>query len=194
MTGLLFVRGPASPIAAASERTQLALERLMPVPAAFERRYALRRRAVELIGALEGVGEADAAARSALIDELVAVARDAANEADEARRNGVDPVTLRVLSRHSPAGATLLAVAPLPPAFSYSSISTYRECPLRYAFSYVYGITVDDRKGFFEFGSTVHAAFEGFMKECRDARAAGLAEPGYEVLRAKFDEAFDPRG
>ena len=46
------------------------LERLMPVPAAFERRYELRRRAVELIGALERVGEGDAAVRAALIDEL----------------------------------------------------------------------------------------------------------------------------
>jgi DNA helicase-2/ATP-dependent DNA helicase PcrA len=169
------------------------LERLMPVPAAFERRYALRRRAVELIGALERTRDGDAATRDALVAELVVVARDAANEAGEARRNGIDPVTLRVLSRHAPAGQALLQLAPLPSAFSHSSLRTYAECPLRFALGSVYRIAVDDRKGFFEFGTTVHAAFEGFMKERRDALAAGLPAPGYELLKAKFDEAYDPR-
>ena len=51
--------------------TTPSFERLMPVPEAFERRYALRRRAVELIGALEAIGGADPEAAAALTAELV---------------------------------------------------------------------------------------------------------------------------
>lgn len=116
---------------AAAQATPV-LERLMPVPAAFERRYQLRRRAVELIGALEAASAQDPPdpdARAALLDELVAVARAAADEAEEARRNGLDPVTLRVLSRHAPAGETLLALTGPPGGFSHSAFSTYQDLP-----------------------------------------------------------------
>ncbi len=50
-------------------------------------------------------------------------------------------------------GLALLQIAPLPSAFSYSSLHTYAECPLQFALSSVYGLRVDDRKGYFEFGS-----------------------------------------
>ncbi len=40
----------------AATQATATLERVMPVPAAFERRYALRRRAVELVGTLESLG------------------------------------------------------------------------------------------------------------------------------------------
>jgi len=172
--------------------TTPSFERLMPVPEAFERRYALRRRAVELIGALEATGGADLGTAAALTDELVTVARDAAGLADEARLAGVDPVTLRVLSRHSPAGSSLLEVASLPRAFSHSQFRAYLECPLAYAFGSVYRIPTEERKGFFEFGTAIHAAFETYTSARREARAAGLPDPGYEALEAGFAKVFEP--
>jgi DNA helicase-2/ATP-dependent DNA helicase PcrA len=169
------------------------LLRLMPVPMAQERRFALRRRAVELIGALEALDPEDGEARSALTEELVAVAADAARVADEARRNGVDPMTLTVLSRHAPAGRTLLELAPPPPTLSHSQLQAYRECPLRYAFERVYRIPVDDTRGLFEFGHAIHAAFEAFAIARRDARAAGNPDPDYDTLKSAFDAVWRPR-
>ncbi len=172
--------------------TTASIERLMPVPEDFERRYALRRRAVELIGELEAAGGADPEAAAALTDELLTVARDAAGLAGEERRAGLDPVTLRVASRHSPAGSALLEVASLPPAFSHSQFRAYSECPLAYAFGNVYRIPTQERKGFFEFGTAIHEAFETFTVARREARAAGLADPGFDALDAGFAKAFEP--
>ncbi len=182
----------AADLAAATAATQARLLRLMPVPAAFERRFALRRRAVELIGALEVLAPDDAAGRAAVIAELVDVAEEAAGVADDQRRNGVDPVTLRVLSRHDPAGRLLLELASLPSAFSHSQLSTYRECPLRYAFEKVYRVPVVRERGYFTFGSAVHKAFEDFVTAKRAAEAAGEPPPGLPELRAAFDRAWDP--
>ena len=172
--------------------TTASFERLMPVPEAFERRYALRRRAVELIGALEATGGADPETAAALTDELVTVARDAAGLAGEARQAGLDPVTLRVVSRHSAAGSSLLEVASLPWAFSHSQFRAYAECPLAYAFGNVYRVPTDERKGYFEFGTAIHAAFETFTIARREARAAGLPDPGFEALQAGFADVFEP--
>jgi putative RecB family exonuclease len=169
-----------------------ALERIMPVPTAFERRYGLRRRAVELIGALEHLDPADEAARAAFISELVTVATDAAGAAAEERKQGIDPLTMRVVAKHAPAGQTLLQVAPLPRAFSHSQFRAYQECGLRYAFDRVYRIPSVETKGFFEFGSLVHATFETFVKQQREARAAGEPEPTFDDLKATFDASWDP--
>jgi RecB family exonuclease len=169
-----------------------ALERLMPVPTAFERRYALRRRAVELIGVLEQLDPADESARAAVIEELMTVATDAAGAAEEERRQGIDPLTMRVIARHAPAGQSLLQIAPLPSAFSHSQFRLYQECGLRYAFERVYRIPSAETKGFFEFGSLVHATFEAFVKQRREARAAGEPEPTFEDLKAAFDQRWTP--
>ncbi len=176
----------------AEAEMQAAMERQMPVPEPFERRYALRRQAVELIGTLEQLDPGDDAAREAVIGELVEVARDAAGAADEGRRNGIDPLTLRVLARHGPAGEELLRLAPLPRMFSHSQFNTYRQCHLRYAFEKLYRIPSADRKGFFEFGTVMHSAFEDFVKEASAAKAAGAEPPSFERLQRAFDEHFDP--
>ena len=186
------VRPPGADLAAATAVTQERLLRLMPVPAAFERRFALRRRAVELIGALEMLATDDDAGREPILAELMEVATTAAGLADEQRRNGVDPVTLRVLSRHTPAGRALLELAPLPRAFSHSQLNTFRECPLRYAFEKVYRIPVVEERGYFTFGTAVHQAFEDFITSKREAAAAGLPTPGIADLTAAFDRAWDP--
>jgi DNA helicase II / ATP-dependent DNA helicase PcrA len=168
------------------------LERLMPVPAAYERRYRLRRRAVELIGALELAGESDPSTIEVLIGELLQVAREAAGEAEKDRRRGIDPLTLRVLSRHSPAGQALLAVASLPGSFSHSQFRLYQECPLAYSLANLFRIPSDERKGYFEFGSAIHGAFETFTIARREARAAGLPDPGFETLEAGFERVWEP--
>ena len=41
---------------------------------------------------------------------------DAAGAADEERRQGIDPLTMKVVAKHAPAGQTLLQIAPLPMA------------------------------------------------------------------------------
>jgi superfamily I DNA/RNA helicase/RecB family exonuclease len=182
--------GASADVAAAHATTELL--KLMPVPQAHERRFALRRRAVELIGALEGLDPEDAEARASLTAELVSVAEHAAGIADEARRNGLDPLTLTVLSRHAPAGRTLLELAPLPQTFSHSQLNTYLECPLRYAFDKVYRIPVSERKGYFEFGGAIHAAFEAYARSRRDALASGEPAPGYGVLEAALASVWQP--
>jgi DNA helicase-2/ATP-dependent DNA helicase PcrA len=173
--------------------TTVQLLKLMPVPLAHERRFALRRRAIEIIGMLEGLAPQDNEGRRSLTAELVEVAEAAASAADEARRNGLDPLTLNVLSRHAPAGKTLLEMTALPQTFSHSQLRMYDECPLRYAFNKVYRIPVAATQGYFEFGSVIHAAFETYARTRRDAIAAGLPAPGYEALKHAFDEAWEPR-
>ena len=116
------------------------LLKLMPVPLAHEKRFSLRRRAVEIMSMLEGLAADDHTGRAALTGELVEVAEAAAGAAEEARLNGLDPLTLNVLSRHAPAGKTLLEMTALPQTFSHSQLRTYSECPLQYAFQKVYRI------------------------------------------------------
>ena len=173
--------------------TTVQLLKLMPVPLAHERRFTLRRRAVEIIGMLEGLAPDDAEGRRSLTHELVEVAEAAANAADEARLNGLDPITLNVLSRHAPAGKTLLELTALPQTFSHSQLRMYDECPLQYAFNKVYRIPVATTPGYFEFGHVIHSAFEVYARTRRDAIAAGLPPPGYEALKQAFDAAWEPR-
>ena len=83
-------------------------------------------------------------------------------------------------------------IAPLPSAFSHSQFRAYEECGLRYAFERIYRIPSAETKGFFEFGSLVHATFEEFVKRRREARAAGEPEPTFEDLKATFDARWTP--
>ena len=168
------------------------LLKLMPLPDGFRRRFALRRRAVEIIGALEELDPLDHHARSALTTELVAVASDAAGLAEETRRDGLDPLTISAVAGHSQAGRTLLEVASLPPSFSHSQFYAYAECPLRYAFERVYRIPTEGAKSYFEFGTAIHQAFEAFVRARRDALAAGGPAPDYAALREAFDRVWVP--
>ncbi len=173
-----------------------AVRRVMPLPSARERRLALRLRASEIVGLMEGSDGADpeaAAARSELEGELAAVARSAAITADEARAQGLDPLTFRTLALDDGAGANLLQVAPLPGRHSYSSLRVYDECPLKYAFEYVYRMPPPDRPvAAFAFGTTAHAAFEAFTKERRERAARGEPPPSRAELEAAFRAAWTP--
>ena len=138
---LQFEPEPGAPSAADIERQVAAVRRVMPLPTARERRLALRLRASELVGLMEATSGADpegAAARDGLTSELATIARSAATTADEARAQGLDPLTFRTIALDDGAGANLLQVAPLPGRHSYSSLRMYDNCPLQYAFGYVY--------------------------------------------------------
>ena len=179
--------------AESAPETTVQLLKMMPVPLAHERRFALRRRAVEIMGMLEGLAADDHEGRATLTRELVEVAEAAAGAADEARMHGLDPLTLNVVSSHAPAGKVLLELTSLPPSFSHSQLRTYGECPLQYAFQRVYRIPVAETPGYFEFGHVIHQAFEVYARQRREAVAAGLPVPGYEALHQAFDDAWQPR-
>ena len=173
-----------------------AARRVMPLPTARERRLALRLRAAELVGLMEGVAETDpegTAAREAFSGRLVDVGWSAAQSADEARAAGLDPLTFRSIALDSGAGANLLAVAPLPGGFSYSSLDAYERCGLKYALSYVYRMPVPDRPvGAFAFGNRAHEAFEAFTRERRERIARGEPAPTREDLERHFRSGWKP--
>jgi putative RecB family exonuclease len=102
------------------------------------------------------------------------------------------PADLPAPAELSPARS--MADAPLPAYESHSSISTYRGCPLRYAFRYVEQRPGEVSPGQFAFGNAVHKAFEAFGSARIAARAEGSAEPGCDVLQAAFDRKIAAAG
>jgi DNA helicase II / ATP-dependent DNA helicase PcrA len=179
----------------ALERTAAAVRAVMPLPTKRERRLALRLRATELLGMLEGTDaanpEADAA-RLRFTEELAEVGRSAALSAEEARALGLDPFTFQAIAQDSAAGANLLQVAPLAPHFSYSQFWTYERCPLQYAFASVYRIPSARKAGYFAFGSAAHAAFERFTRERRERLARGEPAPTKADLERIFAAEWNP--
>ncbi len=178
------------------DRQVAAVRRVMPLPTARERRLALRLRASELVGLMEATSIENAegpAARDDLAAELATLARSAATTADEARAQGLDPLTFRSIALDSGAGANLLQVAPLPGTHSYSSLDTYDRCPLRYAFKYVYRMPEPSTVSpWLTFGSTAHAAFEAFTRERRERVARGDPPPTREDLEHEFRSRWVP--
>lgn len=181
-----------------ADATLALARRVMPLPTKRERRLELRLRAAELVGLIEGTDDADPetqAARAAFTQELAGVGERAAMATDAARAAGLDPLTFREIALDTGAGANLLEILPLPARLSYSAFSTYETCPMRYAFSYVYGIPHPSRPvAAFAFGSTAHEAFEAFTKERRERLARGDQPPTREDLERLFRERWQPTG
>ena len=174
-----------------------AVASIVALPSPRERRTQLRLRATELLSLLEGVAADDpeaAAARAALVAQLAGVGEAVTVSADAARAAGLDPLTLRTVAADAGVGASLLAVAPLPSAFSYSQFDAYERCPALYAFRHVYRIPVADTVAAFTFGSTAHAAFEAFTKERRERAARGEPPPTRDDLAQHFAAAWKPTG
>ncbi len=173
-----------------------AARRVMPLPTARERRLVIRLRAAELVGLLEATAADDpeaADARAAYAGRLSDLGRSAAMSADEARAAGLDPFTFRSVALDTGAGANLLAVAPLPPSFSYTSLGAYERCPLQYAFKYVYRVPGPEApRGALTFGSTAHKAFEAFTRERRERAARGEPPPTRDDLERLFRERWVP--
>ena len=133
------------------------------------------------------------AARDDLAAELATLARSAATTADEARAQGLDPLTFRTLALDDGAGANLLQVAPLPGKHSFSSLSKYDKCPLQYAFSYVYRMPPrEEPVAAMAFGSIAHEAFEAFTKDRRERIARGDPPPTREDLEREFRSRWAP--
>ena len=178
------------------DRQVAAVRRVMPLPSARERRLALRLRASELVGLMEATNATDPeapAARDDLATELTTLARSAATNADQARAQGLDPLTFQAIALDSGAGANLLQVAPLPGRHSYSSLSVYDTCSLQYAFKYVYRMPPrDEPVAAFAFGTTAHEAFEAFTKDRRERTARGEPPPTREDLERAFRARWTP--
>ncbi len=182
--------------AADIDRQVAAVRRVMPLPSARERRLALRLRASELVGLMEATSATDPeapAARDDLATELTTLARSAATSADQARAQGLDPLTFHAIALDSGAGANLLQVAPLPSRHSYSSLSVYDTCSLQYAFKYVYRMPPrEEPVAAFAFGTTAHEAFEAFTKDRRERTARGEPPPTREDLERAFRARWTP--
>lgn len=69
---------------------------------------------------------------------------------------------------------------------SYSAVSTYQRCPLRFFFQYVEGRTPEFVSSNLVFGSAVHTAIERHYR----CRFDGAATPGIDDLLAIHDKAW----
>ena len=70
---------------------------------------------------------------------------------------------------------------------SFSSITTYQQCPLRYFFKYVAGLPEETVSAGFVFGRAIHRAAELHFREL----LAGNEPPGLDVLLAEFQAGWD---
>ena len=70
---------------------------------------------------------------------------------------------------------------------SFSSISTYQQCPLRYFFKYVVGLPEETVSASFVFGRSIHRAIEFHFQEL----LAGNLPPGQDTLLAEFQAGWD---
>ncbi len=71
---------------------------------------------------------------------------------------------------------------------SWSSISTFRSCPLKYWFRYVAGLPEESVSSALVFGTGIHAAIEDFYR----AELAGEAKPDVEQLMFAYRSAWLP--
>ena len=85
---------------------------------------------------------------------------------------------------------------PLPKAFYYSQISTFKKCPLEYKYQYILNLP-HPGNGSLSFGSTVHKAFEKFLnlyhQKLNSQDLFGAAEPElppFETLKKMYEESW----
>jgi putative RecB family exonuclease len=69
---------------------------------------------------------------------------------------------------------------------SWSSISTFRSCPLKYWFRYIAGLPEESVSGALVFGTGIHAAIESVYR----AELAGEAKPDLEQLMESYRAAW----
>jgi putative RecB family exonuclease len=72
---------------------------------------------------------------------------------------------------------------------SWSAISTFRTCPLKYWFRYVAGMPEETVSSALVFGTGIHAAIESFYR----AELAGEAKPDVEQLLFAYRSAWLPQ-
>lgn len=71
---------------------------------------------------------------------------------------------------------------------SYSAVSTYQACPLRYYFRYIRALPEETVSSSLVFGSAIHAALEHFYRE----RMQGSQRPPLESLNDAYLAAWQP--
>jgi putative RecB family exonuclease len=71
---------------------------------------------------------------------------------------------------------------------SWSAISTFRSCPLKYFFRYVAGMPEESVSSALVFGTGIHAAIESFYR----AELAGEAKPDVDQLMFAYRSAWLP--
>ena len=71
---------------------------------------------------------------------------------------------------------------------SWSAISTFRSCPLKYWFRYVAGLPEESVSSALVFGTGIHAAIEDFYR----AELAGEAKPDLNALPFAYRSAWLP--
>jgi CRISPR/Cas system-associated exonuclease Cas4 (RecB family) len=72
---------------------------------------------------------------------------------------------------------------------SYSALSLYQQCPLRYYFRYVVGLPERSVSASLVFGSAIHRAVEHHFNELM----AGNEPPNLDALLAEYDRAWQER-
>lgn len=72
---------------------------------------------------------------------------------------------------------------------SWSAISTYQSCPLRYFFRYIEGLSEESVSSSLVFGGATHAAIEHWFNE----RMAGGPEPDQDALLSVFWDDWKDR-
>ena len=179
-------------------RRPRSIRRVMPLPTTRERRLALRLRASELVGLLEGDRRRRPGGRRR---PRRGSRRSSRRSAGRPRWRptrpappGLDPLTFRDVALDTGAGANLLQVAPLPPTFSYSPFDTYDAlpAPVRVRLRLPDAAGREEPVAAFTFGSTAHAAFEAFTKERRERAARGEPPPTREDLERAFRARWVP--
>lgn len=73
---------------------------------------------------------------------------------------------------------------------SYSALSTYQQCPLRYYFRYVAGLPEATVSASLAFGSAIHAAVEMHFQEL----LVGETPPSLDALVDAYQKAWQERG
>lgn len=95
------------------------------------------------------------------------------------------------MSTSAPVRKPVAAKPPPRDYLSYSAISTYQACPLRYKFRYLDGVPETMVSAALVFGSSIHRAVEHHFREL----LAGCEPPTLDALLGEFDAAwqsYDP--
>src|SRR4029077_18958034 len=74
---------------------------------------------------------------------------------------------------------------------SYSAVSTFQTCPLRYYFRYIRALPEEFVSSSLVFGSAIHAALEHFYREHMQGNQApslGLLQETYQAAWQLFDD------
>jgi ATP-dependent exoDNAse (exonuclease V) beta subunit len=146
----------------------------------------LQHRAGELIRLIATCGDATfeaQAMRAEWTAELAGLAKAAANGALAKQRQP----DLAMIAKYPQSSTSLLQVAPLPTHHSYSSLSVYASCPLRYAFRYLYRIPVQPiGHAALSYGLVAHETFAAFTAARRHCKARGEPLPTREDLETDF--------